>query len=182
MNVHFDTEAFSSNPRGLISVLHNLKGAGAWSLRHDRDVERVACRTPSLALNLCRFVNGAFGVSREAERVFLKNPGIGIRYLRVVGRREFLDPDTQTRFWRKVSKSPQLSLQWAIAFDRRLPEECEGVFLEDVTAAKTYSFSIIKGPFPERIHNLLILKSFESLGHYQKRCLEEYVRYAASKS
>ena len=179
MNIHFDTDAFANNPRGLISVLSNLKDSGQWSVRHDADVERVACRTPSLAYNFCRFVNGAFGVSRGAERVFLKNPGIGIRYLRIVNRKSFLDEDTQRRFWRKVSKNPDLCYEWSQAFKERVPDE--SVFVKDVRVAKNYAYFIIRDPFPEEIHNMLVLRSFEDMDPYSKRCLTEYISWAASK-
>ena len=181
MNIHFDTAAFERDPRGLIAVLSNLRRVGVWSLRHEKDIERIVCRTPSSALNFCRFVNGAFGVSREAERVFLKNPSIGVRYLRVANRKSFLDEDTQRRFWRKVVKNPDICYQWCQAFQQRVSEEEEEVFVKDVVLAKSYAFFIIKGPFPEKVHNMLVLRSFEDMNNYSKSCLTEYIRWSESK-
>jgi hypothetical protein len=179
--ISFEVSAFEKNPRGLISVLSNLHGAGCWSSFHDPEVERIACRTPSSAYNLCRYVNRAHGVSRSAERVFLKNPSIGVRYLRLVNRRSFLDPDTQERFWKKVMKSPDLSYSWANTFRERLSEDHEEVFVNDVRIAKNYALFVIKGPFPVKIHQMLILRSFEDMDSYSKSCLREYMKYSEGK-
>lgn len=178
MNIHFDASVFEKDPKGLISVLSNLHDVGAWSVRHEKEIERIVCRTPSSALNYCRYVNHAFGVSREAERVFLKNPGIGIRYLRMVNRRSFQDEDTQARFWRKVAKSPDLCYQWGQAFQQRVSEEDEEVFASDVRLAKSYAFFVIKAPFPEKVHNMLLLRSFEDMDNYSKKCLTDYIQWA----
>lgn len=178
MNISFDTSAFVNDPRGLIGVLQNLHLNGAWSLGHHREIEAVVCRTPSSALRYCRDVQGPYGVSRESERVFLKNPGIAIRYLKIVGRRHFLDEDTQRRFWRKVVKDPDAAYEWANAFRTRLSEEEEEVFVENVAKAKDYAFFIIKDAFPERIHRMLVLRSFENLDPWEKCCLTEYIRWA----
>lgn len=181
MNIHFDTSVFEKDPKGLISVLSNLNRIGSWSVRHEREIERIVCRTPSSALNYCRYVNGAFGVSREAERVFLKNPTIGIRYLRLVSRKSFHDDDTQARFWRKVVRSPDLCYQWGQAFQQRVSEEEEEVFVKDVRVAKNYAFFVSREPFPEKIHNMLVLRSFEDMDSYSKKCLTEYIKWADSR-
>lgn len=178
MNIHFDTSAFEKDPKGLIAVLSNLHMVGSWSVRHDREIEKIVCRTPTSALNYCRHVNHAFGVSREAERVFLKTPRIGIRYLRLVNRRSFQDEDTQVRFWRKVVKSPDLCYEWGQAFQQRVSEQEEEVFVRDVRVAKNYAFFVIREPFPEKVHNMLVLRSFEDMDNYSKRCLTEYIRWA----
>lgn len=178
MNIHFDTSVFEKNPKGLISVLYNLRMVGSWSVRHERDVEQIVCRTPSSALKYCLSVTRTYGISREAERVFLKNPSIGIRYLRLVGRRNFLDEDTQGRFWRKVVKSPDLCYEWSQAFHLRVSEDEEEVFVKDVRAARDYAFFIIKGPFPEKVHNMLVLRSFEEMDSYSKKCLTEYIQWS----
>lgn len=178
MNIHFDTSVFEKDPRGLISVLCSLKRIGSWSIRHERDVEKVVCRTPGSAYNYCRYVNGAFGISREAERVFLKNPTIGMRYLRLVNRKSFYDDDTQARFWRKVVKKPELCYKWAQTFRERVSEEEEEVFVKNVRCAKDYAFFVIKAPFPEKIHNMLVLRSFENMDPYSKKCLMDYIKWA----
>jgi hypothetical protein len=179
--ISFEISAFEKDPRALISVLNKMKKVGCWSPTHDPEVERVCCRTPSSTYNLCRFVNLAHGVSREAERVFLKNPSIGVRYLSLVNRRSFLDSDTQERFWKKVRKSPELSYSWADSFKERLPEDHEEIFVKNVRIAKNYSFFVIKGPFPARIHHMLILRSFEEMDGYSKSCLREYMKYSEGK-
>jgi hypothetical protein len=181
MRISFEVSSFLNDPRGLIEILSNLHGMGLWSSYHDPEVERVACRTPSSAYNLCRFVNHAHGVSRGAERVFLKNPGIGIKYLRIVGRSSFLDEDTQRRFWRKVVKKPDLAYRWCESFQTRLSEEEEEVFVGDVRLAKEYAFFVRKEPFSESVHSKLILRSFEDMDVWSKNCLEQYIKWAAEK-
>jgi hypothetical protein len=181
MTISFEVSAFQNDPRGLVDVLSNLHRIGLWSLYHDPEVERIACRTPGSAYNLCRFVNHARGVSRGAERVFLKNPNVGIKYLRLVNRRAFLDEDTQARFWRKVLKKPDLAYSWANAFRVRLSDEEEEVFVGDVRKAKDYAFFVRKEPFSESVHNKLVLRSFEDMDRWSKGCLEQYIKWAAER-
>lgn len=181
MTISFEVSAFQHDARGLVDVLSNLHRIGLWSLYHDSEVERVACRTPGSAYNLCRFVNGAHGVSRAAERVFLKNPNIGIKYLRLVNRRAFLDEDTQRRFWKKVVRDAELAYRWANAFQTRLSEEEEAVFAGDVVRAKDYAFHIIKAPFPEKVHEMLLLRSFEDMDQWTKSCLSQYIKWASER-
>jgi hypothetical protein len=181
MKVSFEVSAFEKDPRGLISVLGSLNRNGLWFSYHDSEVERVACRTPGSAYNLCRFVNGSRGVSRKTERVFLKNPAIGIKYLRIVNRRTFLDEDTQARFWRKVVRKADLAYKWASTFRTLLSPEEEEVFVSDVRLAKEYALFIRKEPFPESIHNKLILRSFEDMDRWSKSCLEHYIKWAAER-
>jgi len=181
MNINFDIERFRNDPRGLIFVLSQLQRVGAWHLGHHREIEEIVCKTPSSALKFCHLVSRAYGVSKDAEKVFVKNPSIGIRYLRLVGRSEFLEEKVQKRFWRKVLKSPDLALEWSRAFGRRLPEG-EEVFVSSIQRARDYSFYVIKGAFPENIHRMFVLRSFENLEAWDKRYLTEYLRYAESSS
>jgi hypothetical protein len=179
MIVGFDISAFKGRAKTLTSVLQGLRVAGQWPLQHHKEVEEIICKNPSWAYNYCRQVVGAFGVSGEGERVFLKNPGIGIRYLACVNRDHFLVEDTQRRFWKKVVKSPELARQWAEAFRKRLPEEDEMVFVQDPVSANDYAHRIIRGPFPEKVHHALVLKSFENMNDYEARRLKEYIAWAA---
>jgi len=179
MIVEFEVSAFKGRARDLTKVLHGLRAVGQWPLQHHKDVEEILCRNPSWAYNYTDKVVGAFGVSGGGERVFLKNPGIGIRYLERVNRDHFLVEDTQRRFWKKVVKSPDLALQWAEAFRKRLPEEDEMVFVQDTVCANDYAHRIIRGPFPEKVHHALVLKSFENMNDYDGRRLKEYIAWAA---
>lgn len=179
MNVSFDLAAFKKNPKGLISVLSHLRGANQWPLMTNREVEEIVCRTPTSALNYCRYVVGRYGISQEAERVFLKNPNVAIRYLRFMGREAFPEEDTQKRFWKKVLRNPEYAYEWCHYFRKRLPEG-EEVFLKSIRRARDYSLFVIKGPFPEEIHHKLVLRSFENLTPLDKKMLGEYLNYAAS--
>lgn len=182
MNVNFDTERFENDPKGLIEVLSNLYRVGAWSLGHHREIEEIVCRTPSSALKFCHLVNHAYGVSGDAEKVFVKNPSIGIRYLRLVGRSEFLEEKVQKRFWRKVLKSPDLALEWATAFGRRLPEGDEIVLAGRIQSAKHYAMKIVGGRLPDPVHERIVLRSFENLDRWEKRALEDYLNFAERTS
>lgn len=182
MIVSFDVEKFKGDPRALIDVLSSLYRVGGWRLGHYAEVEEVVCRTPSSALKFCRMVNHSYGISSSAEKVFLKNPGIGIHYLRLVGRSEFLDEKVQKRFWRKITRSPDLAYEWARTFNRRLSEQEEEVFVKNISRARDYALYVARGAFPEKIHKMLVLRSFESLDNLSKSYLSEYLRYAESSS
>jgi hypothetical protein len=179
MRISFDTASFDKRPKSLISVLSGIRAAGSFPLGHHREVEEIVCRTPSSTLNYCQYVVGSFGVSRESERVFLKNPNLGIRYLRVVNRERFEDEDTQKRFWRKVLKDPNLVLEWSRAFRKRVSEEEEMVFVSSpLSCARQYAREVIKGSFPEGVHSRLVLRSFESLDRWDDQSLKEYIRWS----
>lgn len=180
MIVSFDTEKFRSYPRGLIEILSDLHRVGSWSSNYNKEIESITCRTPASALRYCQNVTYSFGISPEAEEVFLKNPNIGLRYLNLVRREKFLDEKVQKRFWKKVVKKPDLAYFWANQFKKRLSESEEEVFIENPSIARNYAFFVIKGAFPEKIHQMLVLKSFEDLTEHQKRMLQEYLKYAES--
>ena len=180
MIVSFDLSAFSGKPQNLISVLAGMSSVGQWPFDHNREVEEIVCKTPSSALKYCRYVVHARGLSTKGERVFLKNPNIGIRYLRLTSKPRFQDDDTQKRFWRKITKSPDLAYTWASSFGKRLSEEEEMVFSEDIRVARQYAMRIIRGPFPEPVHQRILLRSFENLNPYQKNALNEYLTFAAA--
>jgi hypothetical protein len=179
MRIGFEVSSFKGMPKTLISVLSGMRAAGEWPLQHHKEVEEIVCSTPILALNYCRHVVGGFGVSGEAERVFLKNPGIGIRYLGIVHRDHFLVEDTQRRFWKKVVKNPELALEWARSFRKRLSEEEEMVFVESPLCAKEYAMRVIHEPFPEKVHHALVLKSFGELCEWDARYLKDYINWSA---
>ena len=44
---------------------------------------------------------------------------------------------------------------------------------------RTYAYFVIKGKFPERIHNMILLKSYENMGEYSKKYLKEYLKYSS---
>lgn len=182
MRLGFEVSSFKDNPSSLIDVLHTLQRVGEWRVGHYGEVEEVVCRTPSSALKFCCMVNHAYGVSKSAEKVFLKNPSVGIRYLRLVCRKEFLDENVQKRFWGKVTRNPEFAYDWASTFNMRLSESEEAVFVKSIRRARDYSMFVIKGAFPEKVHKMLVLRSFESLDSFEKSQLSEYLRYAESCS
>lgn len=178
MIVSFDVSAFKDKPRDLISVLAGLSSVGQWPNVYNREVEEIVCSTPSNALKYCRNVVHAYGLSAKGERVFLKNPDIGMRYLRLTIKTRFQDDDTQKRFWRKVTRDAGLAYTWASTFGKRLSEEEEMIFSENLSVARNYAFRVIRGTFPEPVHHRMLLRSFENLHPYEKNALNEYLKFA----
>lgn len=178
----FDVEAFKNKPKHLIGVLSSLCAVGQWTRRHDPDVEAIVCRTPNSALNYCRYVVGCWGVSAAAEEVFLKNPSIGIRYLRMVNRERFLDEKTQKRFWGKVTRNPDLAWEWANTFGKRLPEKDEVVLAGKIQNARQYAMRIVGGRLSDATHERIVLRSFENLDRWEKMALDEYLKFAERTS
>lgn len=178
MLVTFDTNKFDRDPNGLINILSALRYKDHY-FSNCPDIERITCRTPSSALKYTKNVMTS-GISAGAERVFLRNPSLAIRYLKVVRKEQFSDDDTQRRFWRKVCKNARIALDWSKAFKKRLTVEEEEVFVHDAWAAKDYAYHVIKGKFEDKVHNMLVLKSFEPLDSYSKSCLKDYVKYSGN--
>lgn len=182
MQITFDTDSFGDRKRRgdhfLANVLHYLKRFGC--VASDRplpEVEKTACRTPSGTLRYCMLFAGR-GVSAGTEEIFLKNPELGVRYLKMVGRSEFLDPQVQKKFRRKFRSNPKVAYQWASHFRIRLTEDEEECFRKDMTAARDYAKGVIGGRFPDRIHEMLILASFGDIKEWEKEALAEYVRFS----
>ena len=177
MQLFIEVEKFANNPKALTNVLYYMRNHGCHVPYRSPEIEAITCKTPSAALRHTNFV-APEGVSEAAERVFLKNPVLGIRYLRKIRRERFQNDDTQRRFWKKIVKKADLAYQWAHAFGKRLSEDEEVVFLESMHRMKEYAYFVIKGRFSEKIHNMILLKSYEPLSEWEKKALNEYVKYA----
>jgi len=177
MQIIFDTEKFRSSrgDHNLTNVLCYLKRHGCIYPDNYPSVEEITCRTPSSALRYCKYFASS-GISPEREAIFLKNPRIAIRYLRLVGKSEFSDPKIQKRFRRKFRSNAKIACEWARIFNTRLTEEEESVFRKDMVAALDYAKHVIRGRFSEKVHGMIVLASFEDLGSYAKRCLSEYIK------
>lgn len=178
MQISFDTEMFARGERSLTDVLCHLNRHRCFAAGHYPDIEKITCRTPSSALRYTRFFAGKRGISPASEVVFLKNPGIGVQYLRMVNKQEFSDPSVQKRFRKKFSRNPRLACDWARAFNVRLSEEEEQVFRKDISSARDYAMYVIRGPFPEKVHSMILLASFENLSSLQKKYLSDYIKFA----
>lgn len=177
MEIKFDIDNFIGKSENLISVLSHLKYAKCYAPVHDEKIEGITCRTPSSALKFCRYVNDKIGISPESEKVFLKNPVLGLRYLKMMRRESFLDPAVQKRFWKRVVKNPELALDWSRAFNKRLSEDEEVVFVKDMRAMKEYAVHAIRGKFSEKVHQMILLKSFEPLSQFHKNQLRDYLKF-----
>jgi hypothetical protein len=181
MNLFIEVDKFQNNPKALSSVLYHLRNNGCHVPYRAPEIEAITCKTPSAALRHTSWVSPD-GVSEAAERVFLKNPSLGIRYLRKIRKERFQNEDTQRRFWKKIVKKAQLAYQWAQAFQKRLSEDEEVVFLESMQRMKEYAFFIIKDRFPEKVHNMILLKSYAPMSEWEKKALNEYVKWSETKS
>lgn len=196
MEITFNTDAYDSpnktiqrrRAKRLIFALRNLLDHGQFQKGVYPDVERLMT-VPSLALKYVRMVTMEAGMSPEGEKIFLKNPNVALQYLKLVKRPEFLDPKIQKRWRRMVGRNPQIALEWCKAFNQRLTEKEEEIFLKDMVLMKDYAMFVIRGPFPQHIHEMILLRSFDdykgrtsNVRDWQKRALQDYLRYAdASK-
>lgn len=179
MHITFEISSFAGKAKELTNTLYFLKRQGVYFNHHDPEIEAITCRTPSSAYRYARYV-ATSGISAEAEKVFNRNANVGIKYLTFTRKKEFSDVKNHQRFWKKVLKDPHLAYTWANSFKTRLPrEEDEMIFIENMKQARDYAFFVIKGKFPEKIHNMLVLKSFENMDRWQKNWLQEYINYAA---
>lgn len=183
MQITFNTDKFVSRngARSLTNILCYLNRHGCMTPDHYPSVESITCRTPSEALRYVRYFAGRAGISPESEAVFLKNPSIGVRYLKMVGRSEFSDPKVQKRFRRKFRTNARLAYEWASSFNTRLAEDEEEVFRKDFSAAKDYAREVIGGKFPEKVHAMIMLASYGNVTQRQKQKLNEYIRFAEGK-
>jgi hypothetical protein len=179
MQITIDIEKFAHDPKGLTNMLYYIRKSGNYFNPNSEQIEAICCRTPSSAYRYTKLVSTS-GITEKSERVFLKNPNIGIRYLTKIRQAEFKSSDTQRRFWKKVIKNSQIAYEWAREFKKRLSETEEEIFADDFRLAKEYARNVIKGPFPEKIHNILLLKSFEKQDGWRKNCLQDYIRFAES--
>ena len=175
MEITFDIAQFEKRPQQLISVMCNLARVGAWIPSHVEEIEVITCRTPSSAYKYVRYVTGKIGVSAKTEAVFLKNPNIGLRYLRMVNR-NLQDEKIHARFWKKVVKKPELALEWARNFNQRLSEKEEEVFVKNMRCMWQYAQYVIGGRFPESVHNMILLKSYEKMPSYENHAIQEYIK------
>lgn len=180
MQISFDVSSFKGRPSNLITILSHLKYGNCYTPAPNLEIEAITCSTPSSALKFCRYVNSC-GISAESEKVFLKNPPLGIRYLKLVKREEMQDPAVHKRFWKRIVKKPELALEWANAFKKRLSESEEEVFAKDMRCMREYAHHVIKGRFPEKVHQIILLKSFEPLNAFHKKALEDYIKYVEAK-
>jgi hypothetical protein len=181
MQITFDTDNFSKRgEKSLTNVLCYLSRHGCFAQGHYPDIERITCRTPSSALRYVRYFAHA-GISPESEAVFLKNPSLGVRYLGMVRKKEFSDPVIQRKFRRKFKSNAKAAYEWAELFKERLSEDEEEVFRKDVAIARDYAIRVIGGKFPDKIHSMLVLASFQELDSWRKRKLTEYIKFAEGK-
>lgn len=177
MHITFDVSKFDSN--SLINILYYLRKNESSFNHHDSEITKITCRTPSAAYKYTRYV-ATSGLDEQVERVFLKNPKIGIKYLIKIRRKEFKNPDIQKRFWKKILKNPRLAYEWSSVFGRLNKEE-EEIFINDIKAARDYALFVLKGRFNEKIHNAIVLKSFELKDSWEKKLLQEYIKYAEAQ-
>ncbi len=183
MQITFDVSAYHSpnkviqrrSSKKVIVLLRNLVDHGCFEPGHHRDIERLMI-IPSLAFSYVRMVTREKGMSPEGERVFLANPSVALQYLRFVNRPFFADPDVQRRWHKKMVRDPAVAFRFCHWQNRRLTEKEEEIFVKDMRMMKDYSMLVIKGPFPDHIHQMLLLQSFGD--RWDKDALKDYLLYA----
>lgn len=178
MQITFDVDRFA--PRGereLTNTLCYLQRHGCIAAGHYQEIEKITCRTPSAAIRYVRYF-ARDGISPESEAVFLKNPELGLRYLKMVRRSEFADPKIQKRFRRKFRHNAKLAYMWANSSKTRLAEEEEEVFRKDFYHAEMYARYVIGGRFSDKVHSMILLASYGDVPHPQKGCLANYLKFA----
>ncbi len=180
MNITFDIKNFIYNPKGLIECLRILKNNNCIVDFGSDEIQAITCRTPSMAYKYCaKFMKS--GLSPEKEKIFLKNPNIGLRYLELVGRSCFINDKIQERFRKKFQKNPEVAYRWSKRWNIRLEEKEEECFIHSYFFAEIYAKEIIKGRFPERVHNMLLLSSFATKGTWDENYLKSYLLFAEKK-
>lgn len=181
MHITFDTDKFQNNPKGLTTTLYSLRASGTYFDEKAPSIEKIVCKTPSSAYRYTKYVAKS-GISAEAEKVFLKNPKIAIQYLQWIRRPQLQDEKTHARLWKKIVKCPYDAYSYANSFKKRLSETEEEIFATNIKCARDYAMFVICGKFPEKVHNMIILQSFKDLDRWHKNWLQEYIKYAESKT
>jgi hypothetical protein len=197
--ITFDVNSFCNDRIFLLKFLRSLKHKGLFVRTKELDV--FCSKQPSLAYkyiknivvekqwNSCGLNPGNpgkwiyFNVDKnrldiEEEKVFLKNIKFAIAYLEITQQKKFRDEKLNKKIEKKIYKNAGSSFDYAknVLFER-IPENKENIFIENYYWMYQYSMQVIKGKFPEKIHNQICLKSFEKFDSTQRLdCLQAYLK------
>jgi hypothetical protein len=150
-------------------------------IKRTQELDNYFCTSPALAFKYLKvFLEKGDKASPEIEKVLSKNTHYLFAYLKHTGNHKVQDPKLQKRFEKKVYSDPYLSYWYAYyVLKSRLPEEHEVVFLKNYDFAYRYACEVIGGEFPDNIHKMLVLSSFEE--KEDKHGLKSYIECCEKK-
>ena len=194
-NITFDINSFSRDKISLLKFLKSLKYKGLFKRTKDLDI--FFSQQPSLAYKYIRniiiekewrpdpsgYVYLNVDKNRfepEQEKVFLKNIKFGIAYLEATQQKKFRDEKINKKFEKKLYKDAGASFDYATrVLQQRISEDKEHIFLDNYYVMYHYSMIVIKGKFPDKIHNQIHLRSFEK-NVWRFDCLQAYLKQDSS--
>ena len=193
--IAFDINSFSRDKVSLLKFLYSLRYKGLFKRTKELDI--FFSQQPSLAYKYIRgiivekewrsnpsgYVYLNVDKNRfepEQEKVFLKNIKFGIAYLEATQQKKFRDEKLNKKFEKKVYKDSGASFDYATrVLCERIPEDKEHIFLENYYVMYHYAMLVIKGKFPDKIHNQIHLRSFEK-NVWRFDCLQAYLKQNSS--
>ena len=196
--ITFDINGFSRDKISLLKFLYSLKYKGLFVRNKELDV--FFSQQPSLAYKYTRnvivekewspaglnpgrwtYINvDKNRLDPDQEKVFLKNIKFGIAYLEITQQKKFRDEKLHKKFEKKVYKDSGASFDYATRVLReRIPEEKESIFLDNYYVMYHYAMIVVKGKFPDKIHNQIHLRSFEK-NVWRFDCLQAYLKQDSS--
>jgi len=194
-NITFDINSFSRDKLSLLKFLYSLRYKSLFKRTKELDV--FFSQQPSLAYKYIRNIiiekewrSNPAGytylnvdknrLDADQEKVFLKNIKFGIAYLEITQQKKFRDEKLNKKFEKKVYKDSGASFDYATRVLReRIPEDKEHIFLENYYVMYHYAMLVIKGKFPDKIHNQIHLRSFEQ-NVWRFDCLQAYLKQDSS--
>jgi len=197
-NITFDINSFSRDKISLLKFLYSLKYKGLFVRNKELDI--FFSQQPSLAYKYTRNIIvekewSPAGVNPggwtylnvdknrldpDQEKVFLKNIKFGIAYLEITKQKKFRDEKLNKKFEKKLYKDAGASFDYSIrVLHQRIPEDKEHIFLENYYVMYHYAMLVIKGKFPDKIHNQIHLRSFEK-NVWRFDCLQAYLKQDSS--
>jgi len=203
----FNLKDFNTEKNAVLSLIRSAKYLGKF--KRSEEIDNFFSQQPSYAYKYVKkiLINSYWDsntskrvfedldkarLSIENEKVFLKNIKYAIGYLRITNQKRFRDEKTQQRFENKIYKPGSFSTPGA-AFDYakfvlkgRIPEDKENIFLENPLHIFSYSRDVLKGFFPDTIHDSIhkkiLLLTFDNNYGYEFKFLNLYMKQDFSNS
>jgi hypothetical protein len=146
------------------------------------ELDNYFCTSPALTYKYLKvFLEKGDKASPEIEKVLSKNIHYLFSYFQHTGNHKVQDEKLQKRLDKKIYSDPRLSYCYAFSvLKSRIPEEHEGVFLKNYDFAYRYACEVIGGKFPDSIHKMLLLSSFEE-NDKEKHGLKSYIECCEKK-
>jgi len=147
-----------------------------------KELDDYFCTSPALAYKYLKvFLEKGDKASPEIEKVLSKNIHYLFSYFQHTENHKVQDEKLQKRLDKKIYNDPRLSYCYAYSvLKSRIPEEHEGVFLKNYDFAYRYACEVIGDKFPDSIHKMLLLSSFEE-NDKEKYGLKKYIECCEKK-